>query len=102
MRMYGKNFRYLFVCPKLTKSKPLAILLRYTSNLTNICRYEALKENKVREVEKVLQFLTFNYDKEDLSKRLEDDFDIFKRYARTNTGCVKMDTWTEGERKEAR
>ena len=43
-------------------------------------RYENLKLDKVKEMEKVLTFLSFKYEREDLIRRLEDDFVTFKRY----------------------
>ena len=59
--------------------KALAVI--YNSYLVSIdCRYEALKVDRVGEMEKVLQFLGFNYDYEILANSLNKDYTTFKRY----------------------
>ena len=44
-----------------------------------LCRFEDLKTDKVAAMARVLDFLDFEYDKEDLEKRLQEDYSTFKR-----------------------
>ena len=44
-----------------------------------MCRYEAVKADKVEEMGRVMNFLGFKYKRKELEKRLSDDYQTFKR-----------------------
>lgn len=44
-----------------------------------MCRYEGLKDDKLKEMEGVMKFLRFSYDRKELARRLDDDYEKFKR-----------------------
>ena len=45
----------------------------------HVVSYEDLKTDKVREVEKILDFLQFPYDHDELTERLSEDYTEFQR-----------------------
>lgn len=56
----------------------------FTSAITNkipllVVRYEDIKQDKVGQVEKMLEFLNFEYAHNDISDKIQEDFTLFRR-----------------------
>lgn len=49
------------------------------SHPTMVVRYEDIKQDRVAQVERMLKFLEFPFDKRDLERRLHHGFETFKR-----------------------
>lgn len=45
-----------------------------------IVHYEDIRDDKLREVERMLQFLKFQYNRTELAAKLREDFDELKRH----------------------
>ena len=54
-------------------------VLNNSRHSVHVVRYEDLRNDKVREVERILDFLHFSYNHDDVVSALEEDYSVFQR-----------------------
>jgi len=54
-------------------------VLNNTQHPVHVVRYEDLQNDRVREVERILDFLHFSYNHDDIVSALEEDYSVFQR-----------------------
>ena len=77
---YGEGW-YRFTRAYLKNWKPRLIncVLDNDKHPVHVVRYEDLQNDRVREVERILDFLHFSYNHDDVVSALEEDYSVFQR-----------------------